>query len=383
MAVDVVFGTRPEVIKLAPVVHALRRSGVEVRLVSTGQHQALVDDLLVPLGLAQLPTVSLRAMVHRQRLNSLAAILIERLGSHLAASRPAIVIVQGDTTSALCASLVAFHEQIPVAHVEAGLRTGKLDSPFPEEMNRQLIARTASWNFCPTERAMQNLLTEGISPDKVLYTGNTIVDTLVWVRSQRLGVSAFQEGQAGVPRVLVTLHRRENHGSVMAQIAAALVRAAENLRLELVIPLHPNPAVQDSMRHIFEESQATKVIPPLSYVDLVATLAEATVVVTDSGGIQEEAPSFGVPVLVVRDTTERPEAIEAGCARLVGTDPEALTRSLEELVVNSKERRAISRPWPNPFGDGHAAGRIVDRLLGDLPGLSRARTETPELAVLA
>ncbi len=370
--VDIVVGTRPEAIKLAPVAHELARRGTSVRLVFTGQHRELVEDLLGPLGLEDLPRVDLRVMAPGQRLNGLAARLVARLGDHLEKAPPALVLVQGDTTSALCAALCAFHERIPVGHVEAGLRTGRLDSPFPEEANRQLVSRLASWHFCPTERAVVNLLAEGVDPVLVLHTGNTVIDTLLAVTGRGLGRSAFPARAHEGQKVLVTLHRREHHGEVLASLAAALVNVAERRGLELVVPLHPHPAVREAMAEILGSSARVTVTGPLGYLDFVATLGEADVVVTDSGGVQEEAPALGVPVLVVRETTERPEAIEAGCARLVGTDPKALESHLEQLVADPALRAAMTRRG-SPFGDGHAAERIVGRLLGDVAGLVRAR----------
>ena len=372
--VDVVVGTRPETIKLAPVVHALGALGIGVRLVLTGQHREMVDDLLGPLGLADVETVRLAVMTPRQRLTPLASRLLLALDDHLGGSPAELLIVQGDTTSAMAAALAAFHAGVPVAHVEAGLRSGRLDDPFPEEMNRQMIARLATWHFCPTVGAAANLAREGVGSNRVMVTGNTSIDTLHWVRGRGLGRSAFGERREGRTRVLVTLHRRESQGETMRELATTLVELVGELDLEVVLPLHPSPAVREALVPTLGRCAAVRLVEPLAYVDFVATLAAADVVVTDSGGVQEEAPALNTPVLVVRETTERPEALAAGCARLVGTRPEGLRGHLRSLVHHPDARRAMTERG-SPFGDGRAAGRIAARLVADRPALVPGRTD--------
>lgn len=367
--VDVVAGTRPEIIKVAPVVRELAARGASARLVLTGQHRSLVDDLLDTLDLGSTPTVRLDVMRDRQRLSELSARLLSGLDQHVREERPAVVLVQGDTTSALCATLAAFHEHIPVGHIEAGLRSGCATNPFPEEMNRRLISHAASWHFCPTDSAAANLLREGVDGGSLLVTGNTSIDALRWVRERGLGHSSFDGGRT---KVLVTLHRRENQGDIMHELAVALAELAAELDLELVLPLHPSPAVRDVLVPALGTRSGVHLVDALDYVDFVATMADADLIVTDSGGVQEEAPALDTPVLVVRETTERPEAVEAGCARLVGVVASDLVRHVRDLVANPRRRRAMVR-GVNPFGDGYAAQRIVRRLLADRPDLASER----------
>jgi len=360
--ISVILGTRPEAIKLAPVVHAMAEHA-RVRVILTGQHKEMVDDLLSDLDLQ--PDVRLGAMRPRQTLNGLTGRLMEAIGADLDAHLPDAVIVQGDTTTAMCGALAAFHLGIPVAHVEAGLRSGNRTNPFPEEANRRLIAQLTTWHFAPTPRAASNLFREGHDPCSVHMTGNTVIDSLLWVRKKGLGVSAFSSSSPR--RLLVTLHRRETQGLQMARVCQAIGAVAEALDMEVVLPMHRSPAVREGILPILRKNPMVRLVEPLGYVDLIATLAHATLVVTDSGGIQEEAPSLGVPVLVARDTTERPEGIEAGCAQLVGTDPFTISSSIRELVTNPKTHAAMARVQ-NPFGDGNAASRISARMLEDLTG---------------
>ena len=363
--VDVVAGTRPEIIKLAPVIHELRSRGASPRLLLTGQHRELVNNLLETLELQDIETIRFDIMQPRQGLSGLASRILEVLGSHFSQlPAPVIVIVQGDTTSAMCASLAAFHEKIPVAHVEAGLRSGQIDNPFPEELNRELITKIARWHFCPTQHAADNLIRERVNVAHIAITGNTSIDTLQWIQERGLGVSAFQPCCHRNCRVLVTLHRRENQGMPMREIATALVDLAERLDLDVVLPIHPNPEVRDVLVPILSHSAFIRITDALNYADFVATMADADVVVTDSGGVQEEAPAVSTATLVVRETTERPEAVVSGCARLIGVTSIALRNNLEELVMNPDIRIAMTQNG-SPFGDGHAAERIVERLISD------------------
>ncbi len=354
-------GTRPEAVKLSPVVRALAAS-TRVRLVLTGQHEELVEDLTRELGLV--PGARLNVMRPRQSLNLLTARLMRALGEELVAHRPDAIVVQGDTTTAFCGALAAFHEGVPVAHVEAGLRSHDPANPFPEEVNRCLIGQIATWHFAPTPRAVGNLIAEGHRGDSIEMTGNTVIDSMLWVREHGLGTSAFRPGTGG-QRLLVTLHRRETQGSDMYRICEALGEIARDLQLDLVLPMHPSPPVRESIMPALAANSYVRLVEPLGYLDFVATLADASLVVTDSGGVLEEASALHVPALVARNTTERPEALEANCARLVGTDPAQLSRAVRELLTDAKAHAAMALA-PNPFGDGHAGSRIAKRLLADL-----------------
>jgi UDP-N-acetylglucosamine 2-epimerase (non-hydrolysing) len=355
----VVVGTRPEVIKLAPVVRQLGRAGIgEPILVTTGQHRELVRQMLGVFGLA--PDVDLDVMTHGQGLADLTSVLTQRLGSLVGEVAPDWVVVQGDTTSALCAALAGFYAGVPVAHVEAGLRTNDVRSPFPEEVNRRLVAPLAELHFCPTPRSVENLLAEGVDADRIHLTGNTVVDSLLWATEQVTGLAPVSAG-GRTRRVLVTLHRRENHGPSMRGICEALVLLAARGDTEIVFPVHPNPAVRAVVGDVLQGVDGVHLCEPLDYLTLVATLANCDLVLTDSGGLQEEAPSLGKPVLVLRDTTERPEAIEAGVARLVGTHPGDVHAAASHLLDDRVAYDAMARP-ANPFGDGSAGQRIVAAL---------------------
>lgn len=361
--VAVIVGTRPEAVKLAPVVRALGH-WVEARVILSGQHVDLIDGVLADVGLT--PDIRLEVMRAGQSLNGLTHRLVEALSTELVRNRPDAVVVQGDTTTAMCAALVAFHENVPVAHVEAGLRSHDPRAPFPEEINRRLISQMSTWHFAPTRISAENLLREGFTCDSVMTTGNTVVDALRWILEQNSGVSAFE----GMPerRMLVTLHRRETQGAAMAEICRALSKVAERLQLEVVLPMHPSPAVRDCIRPALIRSDNVRLLEPMRYPNFIATLAEAALVVTDSGGVQEEAASLGVPVLITRDTTERPEVVDSGCARLVGTSPTLLAEAVVELMTDVSTQAAMTCA-KNPFGDGHASERIARRLLHDLaPG---------------
>ncbi|MEV5680763.1 MULTISPECIES: non-hydrolyzing UDP-N-acetylglucosamine 2-epimerase [unclassified Streptomyces] len=358
-----VLGTRPEAIKLAPVSRAMSASPLfQPMVVTTGQHREMLQQML---GLLEVGVkTDLAVMRDRQRLSELTARLIDGLGTVIRTERPDLVVVQGDTTTALCGALAAFYEHIPVAHVEAGLRTGIPDNPFPEELNRRLIGRLANWHFAPTARSAGHLRAEGVPDGQVITTGNTVVDNLLWVLERGAGRSAFRtDGR----RVLLTLHRRENQGDRMRSMGAALRRLADRGDVEIVLPLHRSPAVREALLPALEGHPGISVVDPLDYLDFAATLAACDLVMTDSGGLQEEAPSLGKPTLVLRSTTERPEAVEAGAARLVGTDPEEILTAAVRLLDDPEEYRRMSAV-ANPFGDGHAADRIVARLTRDFGG---------------
>ncbi|MEU7133797.1 UDP-N-acetylglucosamine 2-epimerase (non-hydrolyzing) [Streptomyces sp. NPDC046261] len=355
-----VLGTRPEAIKLAPVARAMAASPLfDPIVVTTGQHREMLHQMLELLQVEV--RVELDVMRERQELSTLTARLVDGLGEVVREQRPDVVIVQGDTTSALTGALAAFYEHIPVAHVEAGLRTGVLDNPFPEELNRRLIGRMARWHFAPTPRAAGHLTAEGVPAAEVFVTGNTVIDNLLWVLEQDTGTDLFR---TDLRRVLVTLHRRENQGEKMRAMGKALRQLADRGDVELVLPLHKSPAVREALLPELTGHPNIRVVEPLGYVDFSATLAGCDLVLTDSGGIQEESPSLGKPALVLRTTTERPEAVEAGAAKLVGTEPQAILDAAVRLLDDEEEYRRMATAG-NPFGDGRATERIVAQLAED------------------
>ncbi|MFF5493024.1 non-hydrolyzing UDP-N-acetylglucosamine 2-epimerase [Streptomyces aquilus] len=368
-----VLGTRPEAIKLAPVARAMAAGPqFEPIVVTTGQHREMLHQMLGMLGVDV--RIALDVMRTRQQLSDLTARLVRELGAVLREQRPDLVVVQGDTTTALAGALAAFYEKIPVAHVEAGLRTGVIDNPFPEELNRSLIGRIARWHFAPTPAAARHLTDEGVPDEQVFTTGNTVIDNLLWVLAEGSGTSAFRADaragdadmirRAGPKRILVTLHRRENQGERMRGMGRALTRLARRGDVEIVLPLHKSPAVRDALLPELDGQPGVSLVEPLDYLDFAATLAECDLVLTDSGGIQEEAPSLAKPSLVLRTTTERPEAVEAGAARLIGTDPDAIVTWAERLLDDPAEYRRMATAG-NPFGDGEAARRILGQLAED------------------
>ncbi|ANP54458.1 UDP-N-acetylglucosamine 2-epimerase (non-hydrolyzing) [Streptomyces griseochromogenes] len=355
-----VLGTRPEAIKLAPVARAMADdTQFEPIVVTTGQHREMLQQML---GLLCVDVrIALDVMRSRQELSELTARLVGELGEVMRDQRPDLVVVQGDTTTALAGALAAFYEKIPVAHVEAGLRTGVIDNPFPEELNRSLIGRIARWHFAPTPRAARHLTDEGVSAEQVFTTGNTVIDNLLWVLAEGTGTSAFR---TGAKRILVTLHRRENQGERMRGMGRALARLAGRGDVEIVLPLHKSPAVRDALLPELDGHTGISLVEPLGYLDFAATLAECDLVLTDSGGIQEEAPSLSKPALVLRTTTERPEAVEAGAALLIGTDPDAIVSWAERLLDDPAQYRRMAAAG-NPFGDGLAATRVLAQLAED------------------
>jgi len=364
----VVLGTRPEAIKLAPVILELRRRpGVICRVCATAQHREMLDQTLSLFGIV--PDHDLGIMTENQSPAQVAAAVLAGLGPILAAERPEWVLVQGDTTTVAAAALGAFYAGVRVGHVEAGLRTGDRRRPFPEEINRRVAGVTADLHFAPTERARQNLLAEGVDPQAVIVTGNPVIDALRWVVVQPPPVEAsrllaWAEAERGRRLLLVTAHRRESFGDGIANICLALRQIAQTFRdVVIVYPVHPNPNVREPVHRLLDGIPNILLTPPLDYAVLVHLMARAFLVLTDSGGIQEEAPGLGKPVLVLREVTERPEAVEAGVARLVGTDPEAIVRAASRLLTDPAEYRRMARPV-SPYGDGLAAVRIADALLG-------------------
>lgn len=358
-----VLGTRPEVIKLAPVIAACRPV-IEVKVAATGQHREMLAQALATFGLV--PDFAFDAMQPDQGLSALAARLIEGMDGALAQANPDWVIVEGDTTTAFAAGLAAFHRQIRVAHVEAGLRTHDLAAPFPEEANRAMLARLATLHFAPTERARDNLLAEGIADAAIHVTGNTIVDAVAAIRAASNPAvleAALPIRLDSSPLILVTCHRRENFGPALAGICEAIAElAAAYPGHRFVLPLHPNPNILGPVGARLGGVRNIELIEPLDYPALLHLLGHSALVLTDSGGIQEEAPSFGVPVVITRELTERGEGIEAGFATLAGRHPARILAATRDWLDHPEKRAALAGR-PNPYGDGHASTRIRDLLL--------------------
>jgi len=363
MTIVIVMGTRPEAIKLAPLVAELRRRpNVALRVVTTGQHRELLNQVLATFAIV--PDADLNVMQSEQSLADLSGRVLSGIDRFLAAATPDVLVVQGDTTSAFMCGLGAWYRHVPVAHVEAGLRTGSLLDPFPEEMNRRLTARVASLHFAPTTRARLALLEEGTPADTIFVTGNTVVDALLQIRrSESYKTIDLPITIDDTQRLLVvTLHRRESLGAPLAGMCGALRRIVE-LRpdVRIVLPVHANPAVQRIVRGSLGDNARIDLIPPIDYFTFIKLLEASWLVLTDSGGVQEEAPVLGRPVLVLRETTERPEAIECGVARAVGTNPDAIVQQTLALLDNPMQYAQMARAT-SPFGDGHAAQRIADIL---------------------
>ena len=350
---------------MAPVVTALAAApGVESRVCVTAQHREMLDQVLEIYGIT--PHYDLDVMRANQTLPALSARLLERLDGVLASENPDAVLVQGDTTSAFVAALAAFYRKIPVGHVEAGLRTYDLAQPWPEEMNRQVVSRLTSWHFAPTAMARDNLLAEKVPAERILVTGNTVVDALLQTVA-RMGerrdlVQPIEERFADVGRgrrlLLVTAHRRESFGAPMERICRAIARLAGRGDLDVVFPVHPNPAVRAAVNSILRGLPSVRLIDPLDYLSFVFLMNRSYLILTDSGGVQEEAPSLGKPVLVMREVTERLEAVHAGTVKLVGTDDQVIMREATRLLDDQAAYLAMSRVG-NPYGDGQAAGRIA------------------------
>jgi UDP-N-acetylglucosamine 2-epimerase (non-hydrolysing) len=386
MNVLVVFGTRPEAVKLAPVIRELRRRAAEgrltVRVCVTAQHREMLDQALAPFGIV--PDRDLDLMNANQSPARVAAAILERMEPVFREFAPDWMLVQGDTTTVAAAALAAYYAGVKVGHVEAGLRTGDKLRPFPEEMNRRVAGALADLHFAPTDAARRNLLREGVDGRQVIVTGNPVIDALRWIAAQpptaeasalvkQLGLAA-----TSAPRlILVTAHRRESFGAPLENVCQALRDLSQRYggRVRIVYPVHLNPNVQEPARRILGGLGNVSLLPPLGYAILVHLLARAHLVLTDSGGLQEEAPSLGVPVLVLRDVTERPEAVEAGAVRLVGTDRENIVKETVRLLEDDAAHRAMARVV-NPYGDGGAAPRIVSALLGE-PVKAFAPCESP------
>jgi len=364
-----VMGTRPEAIKMAPVVQAVAaHPGLEGRLCVTAQHREMLDQVLQHFDLKA--DADLDLMRRAQGLNYITGAVLEGMEPVLKEFNPDWVVVQGDTTTTFAAALAAFYLKIKVAHVEAGLRTGNIYSPWPEEMNRKLTSQLATLHFPPTEVSRANLLAEGIPDDRIIVTGNTVIDALVWTRDR---IFADKDLQASIAKtypfldpkrrlVLVTGHRRENLDGGLERVFEALAKLAKRPDVQIVFPVHLNPKVQEAANRILNGIGNVHLIAPQPYRDFVWLMAQSHLIVTDSGGIQEEAPGLGKPVLVTRDTTERPEAIEAGTVELIGTDGARLLERATALLDDGARYERMSRA-KNPYGDGRAAERIARSLV--------------------
>ncbi len=379
-----VLGTRPEAIKFAPVVRALAYAGVEHAVCSTGQHREMLAQVFNVFGLK--PTYDLDLMSAGQALGEIAGAAVAAVTRVIAAYKPDLVLVQGDTTTAFAGAAAAFYSGAAVGHVEAGLRTGDLRSPFPEEANRKLIGVVGDWHFAPTLRAQQNLLKEGVDPRRILITGNTGIDALRIMRERLLkdaslgGACDAKFGFIDPARklVLVTGHRRENFGEGLARMFAGLKRLAQRPDVQIVYPVHLNPNVKGPAHAALGGVNNVHLIAPVEYHEMIYLMERSSLLISDSGGLQEEAPSFGVPVLVTRDVTERQEAVEAGCARLIGTDPRKMLPEAIRVLENAG-RRVIGAAHPNPFGDGYAATRICAALMGAPDAIAPLSTSKPIL----
>ncbi|GIU74118.1 MAG: UDP-N-acetylglucosamine 2-epimerase [Bryobacteraceae bacterium] len=360
-----VFGTRPEAIKLCPLILAMRQRGqFDARVCVTAQHREMLDAMLARFGVEA--DNDLDVMAPDQPLSLLTARILERLDGVLVRQRPQLVLVQGDTTTTMAGALAAFYRRIPVGHVEAGLRTGDLSQPFPEEANRVLTSRLATLHFAPTPRAAAHLRQEGVPEDRIFVTGNTGIDALLYTR-ERLERGEWPGFDAGVPApgrklVLMTAHRRESFGEGFLRLCEGVRRIAARGDTEVVYPVHPNPNVRTVVERELGGVERVRLIEPLDYVPFVDLMRRADLLLTDSGGVQEEGPSFGKPVLVMREKTERQEAVEAGAAILVGTDPARIAAEAGRLLDSAEAREAFTRVR-NPFGDGRASLRILDAIL--------------------
>lgn len=367
--VFIIAGTRPEVIKLAPVVMACRARPEQFDTIycSTGQHREMLDQANKVFRLAA--DMDLGLMMPGQSLAGLTGLLFNALDAAIEKVRPDVIVVQGDTTSAMVGAMCGFYRRITVGHVEAGLRTGNIWAPFPEEVNRGIIGKVATLHFAPTEMARDHLLREGVAKESVHVTGNTVVDALQWVRANGALMptdeitSALRDVIRGKRLILVTSHRRESFGEGLANTCGALLRIVEAFPdTAVVYPVHLNPNVQGPVREMLKNHPRVHLLPPVSYPALLWLMSESCVILSDSGGIQEEAPSFSKPLLVLRDTTERPEVVHAGCAKLVGTDQNRIVTETTRLLSSAAAYAAMAGK-PNPFGDGKAGERIADLLL--------------------
>lgn len=363
-----VFGTRPEAIKMAPVYEVLKKSpDLEVRIAVTAQHREMLDQVLRLFGIT--PDYDLDLMKPGQGLTEITAAVLSGLKPILEEFAPDLMLVHGDTTTTLSASLAAYYQQVAVGHVEAGLRTGNIYSPWPEEVNRKVTGTIARLHFAPTEKSARNLQAEAVEPASIAITGNTVIDALLDVvgrlENDRARSAAFDSEFGIAPGkriILVTGHRRESFGGGFERMCTALSTIAERDDVQVIYPVHLNPNVKGPVEHLLGSLERIKLIPPQDYLPFVHLMRRADIILTDSGGVQEEAPSLGKPVLVMRDTTERPEAVDAGTVKLVGTDANLIVQETNLLLDDDSAYAAMSRAH-NPYGDGKASERIRDAIL--------------------
>jgi UDP-N-acetylglucosamine 2-epimerase (non-hydrolysing) len=354
-----VVGTRPEAIKMAPVILGLKKEPwFDVRVLATAQHRQMLDQVLNFFGIT--PDLDLNIMRPNQALTTLTARLLLELDNVLLTEKPDIVLVQGDTTTVMAVAMACFYHRIPIGHIEAGLRTWDMQNPFPEEANRVIAGKLATWHFAPTEGSRQNLLKDGVSDEKIVVTGNTVIDALY--------MSAQREVSIGVPldrdmrMVLVTSHRRENFGEPFRDICRALRKLAEdNPDVQFLYPVHPNPNVRNVAHEFLSSLENFLLCDPLDYAPFVAAMKRAYLIITDSGGVQEEAPALGKPVVVLRDETERPEAVSEGVVKLVGPYYERIVEAVQQLLDDKSAYEAMAR-GVSPYGDGKATDRIIENL---------------------
>jgi len=368
----VVFGTRPEAIKMAPLVHALQaHPQLEPKIVVTAQHRQMLDQVLEIFGIT--PDVDLDIMQPGQTLSDVTTRIIQGMTPVIEKLKPDMVLVHGDTSTTLSTALAAFYARIPIGHVEAGLRTGNMQAPWPEEMNRRLTAPLCTLHFAPTASSRANLLREGMAENSIHVTGNTVIDALLQVDARLRSDGKLRDDMhrrfpfldPEKRLLLVTGHRRENFGDGFERICKALAKVAERDDLQVVYPVHLNPNVQEPVRRHLSNHGNVHLIEPQDYLPFVYLMQQAHIILTDSGGVQEEAPSLGKPVLVMRDTTERPEAVDAGTVRLVGTDDARIIAELERLLDDAHEYARMSEAH-NPYGDGMACGRIAEAIAATL-----------------
>jgi UDP-N-acetylglucosamine 2-epimerase (non-hydrolysing) len=369
----VVFGTRPEAIKMAPLVIALKENAsIDCRVCITGQHRQMLDQVMQLFEIV--PDYDLNIMKPGQNLYDITSNILLGMKPVLEDFQPQVVLVHGDTTTTLATALSAYYQQIPVGHVEAGLRTGNLYSPWPEEANRKLASAITQFHFAPTTTSSANLLAEGINQDQITVTGNTVIDALFWVRARIAQDKSLAASLAkcypfldeNKRMILVTGHRRESFGGGFERICEALKAiASKHPTVQIVYPVHLNPNVQEPVKRLLSGLTNVHLVEPQDYLPFVYLMTRAYLILTDSGGIQEEAPSLGKPVLVMRNTTERPEAVDAGTVKLVGTDVATIANEVETLLTNTAAYTAMSRAH-NPYGDGKACARIVQVLVEKL-----------------
>jgi UDP-N-acetylglucosamine 2-epimerase (non-hydrolysing) len=365
LKVGLIFGTRPEAIKMAPLYHKLVERGIDAKVIATAQHREMLDQVLELFGIT--PDYDLNIMKDRQTLAGLTGRLSAALDDIIREDGFDWLLTQGDTTSTFVGSLISFYNKVPVGHVEAGLRSFEMYDPFPEEMNRCMTSKLATLHFAPTQKSKDNLLRELVDEKRISITGNTVIDALMWViDNKKTMLEDYLEKYdlKGKKYILMTMHRRENHGEKMKSTMKAVRRLIdENKDYHLVFPVHYNPAVRDVVYPELEGLERVTLIDPVEYLEFVALMNGCQFILSDSGGVQEEAPALGKPVLVLRETTERPEAISSGVAKLIGTDTETVYNHATELIQSDSVYKEMSVA-SNPFGDGSASDKIVDAILG-------------------